>query len=128
MKSSSLLTGTTSLRAQIHRSETEPETKTLASRVDEHRRGLRAFRWRAFRWRAGSNKSEALRKCEGKRDNGTYVPCNKTICRGEKAQGISNRSGLSSTSSPLEPDRHYARHSSILRGRRAGWGYRNSRH
>ena len=27
----------------------------------------------AFRWRAGSNKSGALRKCEGKRYNGTYL-------------------------------------------------------
>src|SRR5205814_658576 len=63
-------------------SETEPETKTLSGgrRPTTHRRGP-ALRWRVFRWH---DKSEALRKCEGKRDNGTYVSCNKTICSGGK--------------------------------------------
>jgi len=76
---------------------------------------------------AGAPEATNQKRFENAREREIMVPMSLAIKRfvvGEKAQGISNRSGLSSTSSPLEPDRHYARHSSILRGRRAGWGYR----
>src|SRR3954469_24398638 len=119
MKSSSLLTDTASLRAQIRRSVLQPRYSLGRSRPLSKRRlklniwcqrerVVHSLGWMktnlqrteeasAFRWRAGSNKSEALRKCEGKRYNGTYL---SLVTGGKSARN----SEQSSTPSPFGAD------------------------